>query len=71
MKHYPSNRGLAIMGILLAGLAGSSQAHAQSKGGKEGRDSGAAYGWISDYATGKAEAKRTGKPLMIVFRCVP
>jgi hypothetical protein len=29
------------------------------------------YGWIESYASGKAEAKKTGKPLMVVFRCDP
>ncbi len=28
-------------------------------------------GWESDLAAGFAEAKKSGKPLMIVFRCVP
>jgi hypothetical protein len=28
-------------------------------------------GWFTDYETARAEAKRTGKPLMIVFRCEP
>jgi serine protease Do len=26
-------------------------------------------GWYSDYRTGLAEAKRTGKPIIVVFRC--
>jgi hypothetical protein len=29
------------------------------------------YGWYNDYAVGKDEAKRTGKPMMLVFRCEP
>jgi hypothetical protein len=28
-------------------------------------------GWSTDYAASKAEAKRTGKPIMLVFRCEP
>ena len=27
--------------------------------------------WHKDYVTAKAEAKRTGKPLFVVFRCEP
>jgi hypothetical protein len=27
------------------------------------------FGWYSDYAAAKAEAKRTGKPMLVVFRC--
>ena len=30
-----------------------------------------ATGWYSDYAAAKAEAKRTGKPLFVAFRCEP
>jgi opacity protein-like surface antigen len=29
----------------------------------------AGYGWYADYAAGKAEAQRTGEPMMLVFRC--
>ena len=29
------------------------------------------YGWYADYAAGKEEAKRTGKPMMVVLRCEP
>jgi hypothetical protein len=28
-------------------------------------------GWYGSYAAGKAEARRTGKPMMLVFRCQP
>ena len=27
--------------------------------------------WTGDYAAAKAEARQTGKPLLVVFRCVP
>jgi hypothetical protein len=30
-----------------------------------------ATGWHTDYATARAEAKRTGKPLFVAFRCEP
>ena len=29
------------------------------------------YGWFIDYPAALAEAKKTGKPLMLVFRCDP
>ena len=29
------------------------------------------YGWHTDLAAAKAEAKRTGKPIFLVFRCEP
>ena len=28
-------------------------------------------GWLTDYPTALAAARRTGKPLMVVFRCLP
>jgi hypothetical protein len=31
----------------------------------------AKFGWHTNYAAAKAEAKRTGKPMMLVFRCEP
>jgi hypothetical protein len=37
------------------------------------RDAGevARYGWLSSLEAGKAQAKQSGKPLMVVLRCVP
>ena len=29
------------------------------------------FGWHTDYATARAEARRTGQPIMLVFRCQP
>jgi len=31
----------------------------------------AKFGWHSDYAAARAEARRTGKPIFLVFRCEP
>jgi hypothetical protein len=31
----------------------------------------AGYGWLSSLAQGKALARKTGKPLMVVLRCEP
>ena len=28
-------------------------------------------GWLTDYEAAKAAARRSGKPLMVVFRCQP
>jgi hypothetical protein len=35
------------------------------------RKAPAATGWHTDYAAARAEAKRSGKPLFVVFRCEP
>ena len=29
------------------------------------------FGWLADYEQAKTIAKQTGKPLMVVIRCVP
>jgi hypothetical protein len=29
------------------------------------------FGWYGDFSTAKAEAKRSGKPIFLVFRCEP
>ncbi len=29
------------------------------------------FGWHTDYAAARAEARKTGKPIMLVFRCDP
>ena len=31
----------------------------------------ARHGWHSDYTVARAEAKRTGKPIFLIFRCEP
>lgn len=35
------------------------------------RPDAARFGWYTDYGQGLAEAKRTGKPIFLVFRCEP
>ena len=35
------------------------------------RPNAKAAGWLTDFAAGKAEAKHSGKPLVVVFRCEP
>ncbi len=55
----------AFAGLILGLVA--AQSHAQ--GGWQ--ETAHRHGWFLDYAKAKAEAKKTGKPLMVVFRCVP
>jgi hypothetical protein len=57
---------LAMAAIGLAACA-APHAAAQPKGGPNG----AAYGWLSSLEQGKAQARKSGKPLMVVIRCVP
>jgi hypothetical protein len=53
-----------LSGLMGALLLGSGPATAQ-KGKAGGR------GWLTSLDAGKAQAKQTGKPLMVVFRCEP
>jgi hypothetical protein len=50
--------------LLCAPIPGAGQAvkKASGKGGKN---------WYADYAPARAEAKATGKPMFVVFRCQP
>lgn len=54
-----------IAAFLAAALVGSAASAQSGKGGVN------KHGWYSDYAAAKAEAKRTGKPVFLVFRCEP
>ena len=38
---------------------------------KGGDVSASRYGWVSSLQEGKAQASKTGKPMMVVIRCVP
>lgn len=41
------------------------------KGGRRGEGDALRYGWLFSLEQGKAQARETGKPLMVVIRCVP
>jgi hypothetical protein len=60
---------LAVAAIGLAGWAASA-AEAQFKGDRFG-PSAFGYGWLGSLEQGKAQAQQSGKPLMVVIRCVP
>ncbi len=59
----------AVVAIGLAGLV-AEPAGAQPRGGRGGPNA-FAYGWLGSLEMGKAAAHKTGKPLMVVIRCVP
>ena len=54
-----------MIGLIGVGLLGLGSASGQ--GGK----SAAKNGWHASLDTAKALARKTGKPLMVVFRCEP
>lgn len=65
------NRGLCVVALGLAVMFESS-AVAQKKGKSGGGEAEAAkHGWLFSLAQGKTLAEKTGKPLMVVMRCVP
>jgi len=56
--------------LALAGLA-LSEGTARAQGRRFGEQSAGRNGWISSQSAGKQQAQQTGKPLMVVLRCVP
>jgi hypothetical protein len=56
------HRVFALLGVLV--LTGNADAGAPKPDPTK-------FGWYTDYIAAKAEAKRTGKPMMLVFRCEP
>ncbi len=55
-------RTLAAVAVLLA---------AATADARPPRPDAAKYGWHADYNAALAEAKRTGRPIFLVFRCEP
>lgn len=54
----------SLAGCLVLMLAGSAEA-------QRPKTDPTKFGWYTDYNAGRAEAKRSGKPMMLVFRCEP
>ena len=60
-----------VMGLFVLGMAGLMAGPGHAQKGKGGGKNAFNYGWLSSLSEGKALAKKTGKPLMVVIRCVP
>lgn len=56
-------RALAGLALLLFPAAAAAQPRP--------RPDPAKFGWHTDYDAARAEAKRAGKPIFLVFRCEP
>jgi hypothetical protein len=56
---------LALAGIVL------SDGCAQAQHGRRSEVAAARNGWIFSLSEGKQQARKTGKPIMVVLRCVP
>jgi hypothetical protein len=65
-------RGLAAM-LVLTLLVDEGIAQPGRFGGRQGGRPGSSgqNSWIMDYEQGRELARKTGKPMMVVFRCVP
>jgi hypothetical protein len=60
--------GRVVFWLALASVALAEQPlRAQPRGDPQA----ARYGWISDLEQGRALARKSGKPLMVVIRCLP
>lgn len=53
-----------LAGLVLLALPGAADAQPR-------KTDAARFGWLTDYAAARAEAKRSGKPIFLVFRCEP
>jgi hypothetical protein len=63
---------MRILPLLALGMLALVDTPVQAQGKKPGGEENAArFGWLSNLEEGKALARKTGKPLMVVFRCVP
>jgi hypothetical protein len=62
-----------LVALLALGFVASADTALQAQPGGRGRGDPQAgrYGWLSSLEEGKTEARRSGKPLMVVLRCVP
>lgn len=61
---------VVLLALACVGLTGSPAA-AQPRGGMRGDQSAARHGWLSSLSAGQELARKNGKPLMVVLRCVP
>lgn len=52
-------------------LAACSQSPALAQKGKRPGVDASRYGWLFGMTEGKQQAKKTGKPMMVVLRCQP
>jgi hypothetical protein len=59
-----------VVALALAGLV-LTEASAWAQRGRSGEMEAARKGWIFSLSAGQQQARKTGKPLMVVIRCVP
>jgi hypothetical protein len=57
--------------LLALGLVALTDSPVRAQPRRGDQQEAARYGWLASLEEGKALAARTGKPLMVVLRCVP
>jgi hypothetical protein len=57
-------------GLIALALSGLYPAAVSAQKGKF-RDDAEKYGWTEDLPAAMKEAKRTGKPVVVILRCIP
>src|SRR5690242_12851281 len=68
---WPMNgRSSLLLALGLVALSGPS-AQAQFGPRRGDQQEAARYGWLASLEEGQAQARKTGRPLMVVLRCVP
>jgi hypothetical protein len=63
-------RGSLVAALALAGLA-LAEEPARAQRGRRGDRDAFRHGWLFSLGEGKRVARKSGKPLMVVLRCVP
>jgi len=58
------------VGLIALALSGLYPAPVSAQKGKF-RDDAERYGWTEDLPAAMKEAKRTGKPVIVILRCIP
>ena len=61
---------LAVLAFALISFT-LNTADAQRRGNRGGDNDAAAHGWEFSYEAGLDAARRSNRPMMLVFRCVP
>jgi hypothetical protein len=63
--------GLAALLLVAVAAPLNTPLRAQFRGPRGEEEEAVRHGWLFSLEEGKAEARKSGKPLMVVIRCVP
>jgi hypothetical protein len=61
----------SVFALALAGIALGETPVLAQKGPRGSEQAAVRNGWVFSLSAGKEQARQTGKPLMVVIRCVP